>query len=486
MGGLVKGYVAIHPFIMALSLYWTVIVIFMVSGSCGNPDAKRLYDDLLSNYNKLVRPVVNVTDAVTVKLKLKLSQLIDVNLRNQIMTTNLWVEQFWFDYKMRWDPAEYGGVDMLHVPSDHIWRPDIVLYNNADGNFEVTLSTKATLYNSGRVEWKPPAIYHSSCEMDVEYFPFDEQTCVMKFGSWTYDGYQVDLRHQEEECTIRNKEQECTETNPIVNIGVDLSEFFMSVEWDILAVPAIRNVKFYTCCDEPYLDITFNITMRRKTLFYTVNLIIPCMGISFLTVLTFYLPSDSGEKVTLSISILTSLYVFFLLVVEIIPPTSLVVPLLGKYLIFAMILVSISICVTVVVLNVHFRSPQTHKMAPWVKRVFIHILPRLLIMKRPQFHPDKHTSLRKVMLRTCLDTADTSTKEFPTATSTTPATAQPPSATSYSIAEKTAIYDNGDIFGNKTDVYRQAAFTDQYPTGFPEDIPGLPRHRPGEYSPSYD
>ena len=50
-----------------------------------------------------------------------------------------------------------------------------------------------------------------------------------------------------------------------------------------------------------------------------------------------------------------------------------------------------SISVTVVVLNVHFRSPQTHKMAPWVKRVFIHILPRLLIMKRPQFQPDKHT-----------------------------------------------------------------------------------------------
>ena len=41
--------------------------------------------------------------------------------------------------------------------------------------------------------------------------------------------------------------------------------------------------------------------MRRKTLFYTVNLIIPCMGISFLTVLVFYLPSDSGEKVKLTI-----------------------------------------------------------------------------------------------------------------------------------------------------------------------------------------
>ncbi|KAL0271137.1 UNVERIFIED_CONTAM: hypothetical protein PYX00_008329 [Menopon gallinae] len=187
----------------------------------------------------------------------------------------------------------------------------------------------------------------------------------------------------------------------VVEVGVDLSEFYMSVEWDILEVPAVRNEKFYTCCDEPYLDITFNITMRRKTLFYTVNIIIPCMGISFLTVLTFYLPSDSGEKVTLSISILISLHVFFLLVVEIIPPTSLVVPLLGKYLIFAMILVSISICVTVVVLNVHFRSPQTHKMAPWVKRVFIHILPRLLVMRRPQYQFESHRHMsRRVLMQT--------------------------------------------------------------------------------------
>ncbi|KAG6441510.1 acetylcholine receptor subunit alpha-like [Manduca sexta] len=362
---------------MAALVWWLAACCLFRAATAGNPDAKRLYDDLLSNYNKLVRPVVNTTDVLRVCIKLKLSQLIDVNLKNQIMTTNLWVEQSWYDYKLRWEPREYGGVHMLHVPSDHIWRPDIVLYNNADGNFEVTLATKATIYHQGLVEWKPPAIYKSSCEIDVEYFPFDEQTCVLKFGSWTYDGFKVDLRHMDEQAGSN-----------VVSVGVDLSEFYMSVEWDILEVPAVRNEKFYTCCDEPYLDITFNITMRRKTLFYTVNIIIPCMGISFLTVLTFYLPSDSGEKVTLSISILISLHVFFLLVVEIIPPTSLVVPLLGKYLIFAMILVSISICVTVVVLNVHFRSPQTHRMAPWVKRVFIHILPRLLFMKRPQYKFD--------------------------------------------------------------------------------------------------
>ena len=51
--------------------------------------------------------------------------------------------------------------------------------------------TKATLKYTGEVVWKPPAIYKSSCEIDVEYFPFDEQSCVMKFGSWTYNGNQV-------------------------------------------------------------------------------------------------------------------------------------------------------------------------------------------------------------------------------------------------------------------------------------------------------
>ena len=43
-----------------------------------NPDAKRLYDDLLSNYNRLIRPVANNTDKITVRMGLKLSQLVDL------------------------------------------------------------------------------------------------------------------------------------------------------------------------------------------------------------------------------------------------------------------------------------------------------------------------------------------------------------------------------------------------------------------------
>ncbi|XP_030748899.1 acetylcholine receptor subunit beta-like 2 isoform X2 [Sitophilus oryzae] len=339
-----------------------------------NPDAKRLYDDLLSNYNRLIRPVINHTETLTVWLSLKLSQLIEMNLKNQVMTTNLWVVQKWNDYKLRWDPEEYGGIEMLYVPSEHIWLPDIVLFNNADGNYEVTLMTKATLKYTGDVVWKPPSIYKSSCEINVQYFPFDEQSCLMKFASWTYNGLQVDLKHMDQHAGSN-----------IIKVGIDLSEFYLSVEWDILAVPATRNEEYYPDSQEPFSDITFKITMRRKTLFYTVNLIIPCVGITFLTVLVFYLPSDSGEKVTLCVSILLSLTVFFLLLAEIIPPTSLAVPLLGKYLLFTMILVTSSIWVTVCVLNVHFRSPSTHKMSPLFRKIFLHIMPKMLIMRRTTY-----------------------------------------------------------------------------------------------------
>jgi nicotinic acetylcholine receptor len=293
------------------------------------------------------------------------------------MATNVWVEQEWTDNKLRWDPTEYGGVSTLYVPSEQIWLPDIVLYNNADGNYEVITMTKATIHHDGKIVWKPPAIYKSACQIDITYFPFDQQTCTMKFGTWSYDGGQVDLRHHHE-----------MNGTGLVDVGMDLGEFYLSVEWDVMSVPALRTSQIYSCCPQPYIDITFNITLRRKTLFYTVNLIIPVVGISSLSFLVFYLPSDSGEKVALTISIMLSLTFFLLVLIDIIPSTSLAMPLIGIYLTFCLLMITLSVIVTIAILNVHFRSPSTHKMAPWVRRVFIRTLPKILLMRSPQYKLD--------------------------------------------------------------------------------------------------
>jgi nicotinic acetylcholine receptor, invertebrate len=100
-------------------------------------------------------------------------------------------------------------------------------------------------------------------------------------------------------------------------------------------------------------------------------------------VLVFYLPSSSGEKIALGIYVLVALLVFYLLLIELIPPTSLVIPLLGKYLLFTLILVNLSILFTIFVLNIHHRKPNTHKMPIWMRRVFIEILPKMLRIEKP-------------------------------------------------------------------------------------------------------
>lgn len=150
-----------------------------------------------------------------------------------------------------------------------------------------------------------------------------------------------------------------------------------------MAVPAQKNIKIYPCCAEPYPDITFNFTLRRKTLFFTINLIIPCICINMLTALGFYLPSDCGEKISLCISILLSLSIFQLLLMDLVPPTSLTLPLMGKYLCFTCSLVTLSVFSSVIVLNGNFRSGSTHVMPGISRKIFLEILPRLLFMRRP-------------------------------------------------------------------------------------------------------
>ncbi|XP_016299109.1 neuronal acetylcholine receptor subunit alpha-2-like [Sinocyclocheilus anshuiensis] len=324
---------------------------------------ERLLQCLFSNYNKLSRPVANISDVVLVHFGLSIAQLIDVDEKNQMMTTNVWVKQEWNDYKLRWNPEEYENVTSIRIPSEIIWRPDIVLYNNADGDFAVTHLTKAQVFYNGRIKWKPPAIYKSSCSIDVTFFPFDQQNCKMKFGSWTYDQAKIDLVSMASD--------------------VDQMDYWESGEWVIVNAVGTYNIKKYECCTEIYPDITYSFIIRRLPLFYTINLIIPCLLISCLTVLVFYLPSECAEKITLCISVLLSLTVFLLLITEIIPSTSLVIPLIGEYLLFTMIFVTLSIIITVFVLNVHHRSSRTHSMPHWVRQVFLHLVPRYLFMKRP-------------------------------------------------------------------------------------------------------
>uniref|UniRef100_W5LJ46 Neuronal acetylcholine receptor subunit alpha-10 n=1 Tax=Astyanax mexicanus TaxID=7994 RepID=W5LJ46_ASTMX len=318
--------------------------------------AHKLLKDLFVNYSNAVRPVEDTDNIINVTLQITLSQIIDMDERNQILTTYLWIRQVWLDAYLTWNKADYDGLDTIRIPSSYVWRPDIVLYNNADDQFSSSMETNVVIHHDGQIMWDQPAISKSSCKVDVSFFPFDSQKCRLTFGSWTHNGNQMDILNGMD--------------------SADLADFVENVEWEVLGMPAKKNVILYGCCSEPYPDITYTLQLKRRASFYIFNLLIPCMMISFLAPLGFYLPADSGEKVSLGVTVLLALTVFQLLVAESMPPSE-NVPLIGKYYIATMTMITASTALTIFIMNIHHCGSDAQPVPEWARRFILNYLARI-------------------------------------------------------------------------------------------------------------
>lgn len=337
--------------------------------------------DLFDGYNKDSRPVFDKSKAVDVELDVAYSQLVDLDGKDQIMSSKIWIRQIWKNPFLSWEPRNYNGIKVINVDPTAVWKPDLVLYNNigigqtgAIYNFD----TKVVINSDGTNSWFAPTEIKSICKIDITYFPFDEQRCPLIFGSWTYTGNYLNLTNK--------------------NSSSDLSKYTISGEWELVAVPAKRNVVKYTCCPNPYIDVTYTVIVRRKVLFYLTNLILPCVVLAVLTVFSFCLPPESGERVSLVITILLGLTVFMLVFTENVPRTSEVIPVIVKYAFTVMCEVSFALLITCFVVRVHHKNPSK-PMPVWYRYITYKILAPVLLMKpnpteQKDQHPCKHHLVR--------------------------------------------------------------------------------------------
>ncbi|CAO2625309.1 Acetylcholine receptor subunit delta [Lemmus lemmus] len=274
------------------------------------------------------------------------------------------MDHAWTDSRLQWDASDFGNITILRLPSDMVWLPEIVLENNNDGSFKVSYACNVLVSNSGSVTWLPPTIFRSSCPISVTYFPFDWQNCSLKFR-----------------CVHLNISQSKAASQGSRAVLIPSLE---NGEWEIVHRAAKVNVDPNIPMDSTnHQDITFYLIIRRKPLFYIINILVPCVLISFMINLVFYLPGDCGEKTSVAISVLLAQSVFLLLISKRLPATSLAIPLLGKFLLFGMVLVTMVVVICVIVLNIHFRTPSTHVLSEGVKKFFLETLPKLLHMSHP-------------------------------------------------------------------------------------------------------
>uniref|UniRef100_A0A8D0LNT4 Acetylcholine receptor subunit gamma n=1 Tax=Sus scrofa TaxID=9823 RepID=A0A8D0LNT4_PIG len=287
-------------------------------GAQGRNQEERLLGDLMHNYNPHLRPAEHDSDVVNVSLKLTLTNLISLNEREEALTTNVWIEMQWCDYRLRWDPSDYEGLWILRVPSAMVWRPDVVLENKSQ-----TYSTN---------------------EINLQLSQEDGQTI-----EWIF---------------------------------IDPEAFTENGEWAIRHRPAKMLLDEAAPAEEAgHQKVVFYLLIQRKPLFYVINIIAPCVLISSVAVLIYFLPAKAGgQKCTVAINVLLAQTVFLFLVAKKVPETSQAVPLISKYLTFLLVVTILIVVNAVVVLNVSLRSPHTHSMAGGVRKVFLRLLPQLLRM----------------------------------------------------------------------------------------------------------
>ena len=102
----------------------------------------------------------------------------------------------------------------------HSFRCDIAdLSRSADKDIDSKISTNVLVSSDGTCLWSPPGLFQSSCPMDISWFPFDDQICAMKFGSWMYNGFQLNLRLQGD--------------------NIDINDYFENNEWLLVGTSTV-------------------------------------------------------------------------------------------------------------------------------------------------------------------------------------------------------------------------------------------------------
>ncbi|UMM39257.1 hypothetical protein L5515_016391 [Caenorhabditis briggsae] len=296
-----------------------------------------LYRSLLDHtvYEKDVRPCIHHSQPTNVTFGFLLNQIVEMDERNQALTTRSWLNINWMDPRLSWNESLWSDIKAIYIPHARIWKPDIILVNNAIREYYASLvSTDVMVTSDGNVTWLFSALFRSSCPIRVRYYPFDDQQCDLKFASWSHD---------------------ITEINLGLNTDKgDLSSYMNNSEFDLVDMTAVREVvRLPSDTNSDWPTIVIRIHMHRRPLFYVFNHIVPCVLISSMAVLGFLMPPETGEKINMIITTLLSMGVYLQSITESIPPTSEGVPLIGMYYVSSLLMVCLATCVNVITLNMH-------------------------------------------------------------------------------------------------------------------------------------
>ncbi|XP_046372141.1 neuronal acetylcholine receptor subunit alpha-7-like [Haliotis rufescens] len=315
--------------------------------SANSYEDKYFISNLTKFYDPKVRPVIERSEVTTINVTLGLVSIFSLEEKDEILSTKVWLNTVWYDRFLKWNKTD-DSPESLFLQISDVWSPSIQFHNTvSDVKNMKDKEDKAIVHNSGYVSYTYNGRLDTRCKVNIKQFPFDQQVCFISMSAsvTAYSGEDVIVHTP----------------------NVDLQLFEENGEWDL--VEATFALKDFSVKGLNQTPATATLTLQRRTMFYILNNILPVVFLSFLNTFVFLLPEESGEKMSLCVSILLSYAVFLTLINSYLPANSDHLCFFSVYVTLLVLISTLTCFVIIFMLALHTHLKSGKGIPRWLRCV---------------------------------------------------------------------------------------------------------------------
>ncbi|KAF8383352.1 lgc-14, partial [Pristionchus pacificus] len=315
---------------------------------------QKLFEDLMSNYKKELSPYytnhhVNPLPSnwyhpppMATQVVLTYARIVKMDQVEQVMRVIAEFRMIWHDYRLKWNESDYGGIKHMYVNRASVWTPEITVANSESATDAVPEHKQNVLINStGHLLYYYSVLANSVVRLETKNFPFDKQECPLCLVETFFN---------------KNESKVYAGISPDINYNISGNG-----EWDLTSLKTFRKtlpdyhmVEFDLMC--------FLFTLKRKSNFYVMVIIIPTFIITALTITGIFGKRMSGDdfigELSLGLTSLMTMTVMLGIVADSLPKTD-HLPVLSVFLTIDVSLMAIS--VLLVIIHPRILYPQMKK-----------------------------------------------------------------------------------------------------------------------------
>ncbi|CAC5417397.1 CHRNA9 [Mytilus coruscus] len=338
-----------------------------VNGDTLASDWQFFYNKIFADYNKLSFPKNNQSDQLSVSISMKLDNIQEFSDRDGTITL---VGNFIISWKseiLAWTEKPVGVTDVIttaKIPRSDLWYPPIYTYNGVDQLSVVgTNNDLIDVRFDGTHVWKPAFIIKAGCDVNIELFPFDSQTCSFDMSHLDYSPEELALSTD--------------------STSLDTTDFVQNIIWDM------NTTTVSTSSTSKATYVSFNIHLKRRSTYFVIVLAAPILLLGIINGFAFLMPIDHG-RVGFSMTVYLTFSVFLTIIGDNLPRTSNPLSTLSLYIVILMAFSGVITIVSIFTVRQHLKTIdlKVPSVVSFIVGTMCCMVCRCKREKKAKIHPD--------------------------------------------------------------------------------------------------